>query len=324
MARAEANGPHTRVGSLDERDHAILLSLLEHKVLTTHQIKSLFFRSFRRCQHRMKELRDLGFISSFTPRRGFGEGRPPGCWLLTKVGLSEVAAAKDVRASDLSWIPDEGYRASQNLAHRLGVNAFFCALAEASRAYEGHCLATWRPEHWVRTRAAEVKPDGFGRYLHPAGACEFYVEYDRGTEAFGALSRKLEGYLRLGAEWTEEGDLTGLPNLLIIVPEGVREGEVGSALRHSIGTLQIRRSLATSFPLYVASEEELSELGVLGGVWRHLPTEGDRLSLVNLPARRDLYRATRCLGRYFTEADPGHRRRISPASALPRFPAGVT
>ncbi len=29
--------------SLDERDHALLLSLLEHKVLATHQIKSLYF-----------------------------------------------------------------------------------------------------------------------------------------------------------------------------------------------------------------------------------------------------------------------------------------
>ena len=213
--------------SLDERDHALLLSLLEHKVLTTHQIKSLFFRSFRRCQHRMKELKDLGLVSSFTVGRGFGEGRPPACWFLTKAGLSEIAEAKDVRVSDLPWVPDHSYRSNLLLAHRLGVNAFFCALAEASRAHEGHCLHTWRPEHWVRTRAAEVKPDGFGRYLHPGGACEFYLEYDRGTEAFGALSRKLEGYLRLAAGWTKEQELTGFPNLLIIVPEGVREGEVG-------------------------------------------------------------------------------------------------
>jgi len=28
--------------SLDERDHGILLSLLEHKVLSTHQIKNLY------------------------------------------------------------------------------------------------------------------------------------------------------------------------------------------------------------------------------------------------------------------------------------------
>ncbi len=270
----------------------------------------------------MKELRDLGFISSFTPGRGFGEGRPPACWFLTKLGLSELAEARGVRASDLSWVPDHSYRSSQMLAHRLGVNAFFCALAEASRDYEGHCLATWRPEHWVRTRAAEVKPDGFGRYLHPGGACEFYLEYDRGTEAFGALSRKLEGYLRLAAGWTQEQELLGFPNLLIIVPEGVREGEVGSALRHAIGRLQVRGSLVTSFPLFVASEDQLTELRVLGLVWKNLPTDGDRLSLLDLPTRPgDLYRATHCLGRYFTDVDAGHRRRISPVSTTPRFRA---
>ncbi len=94
------------------------------------------------------------------------------------------------------------------------VNAFFCALIEASRNHKGHCLPTWRPEHWVRTRSGDIKPDGFGRYLHPGGACEFYLEYDRGTEAFGALSAKLEGYLRLASGWTEEHDLTGFPNVL--------------------------------------------------------------------------------------------------------------
>ncbi len=270
----------------------------------------------------MKELKDLSLVSSFAVGRGFGEGRPPACWFLTKPGLAEIADAKGVRASGLPWIPDHSYRGSHMLAHRLGVNAFFCALAEASRAHEGHCLIAWRPEHWVRTRAAEVKPDGFGRYLHPGGECEFYLEYDRGTEAFGALSRKLEGYLRLAAGWTKEQELTGFPNLLIIVPEGVREGEVGSALRHAIGSLHVGGSLATSFPLYVASEEQLTELGVLAPAWKHLPTDGDRLSLGELPAQpRDLYRATRCLGRYFTDADADHRRRISPVLATPRFTA---
>ena len=321
MVRAERNDLRARAWILDERDHAILLSLLEHKVLTTDQIKALYFRSLRRCQHRLRELRELALIASFTPRRSFGEGRPPDCLFLTKEGLSACAEHKGVRTSDLSWVADEGYRTSQNLAHRLGANAFFCALAETSRAHEGHCLVTWRPEHWVRTRAAEVKPDGFGRYLHPGGACEFYLEYDRGTEAFGALSRKLEGYLRLAAGWTEEQDLTGFPNLLIVVPEGVREGEVGSALRHAIGRLHVRGSLATSFPLHVASEDRLTEFGVLGPAWRHLTTDSDRLSLLDLPAQpRDLYRSNRCLGRHWTDDDPGHRRRIAPASSPPRFP----
>jgi Replication-relaxation len=322
MVRAERNVSLARASAIDERDLQVLLLLLEHKILTTHQIASLCFRSLRRCQHRMRELKDLGLVSSFQVGRGFGEGRAPACWHLTKPGVIEIADAKDVRTSDLPWIPDDSYRSNKLLAHRLGVNAFFCALADASRALQGHCLASWRPEHWVRTRAAEVKPDGFGRYLHPGGVCEFYLEYDRATEAFGALSRKLEGYMKLAAGWSREQELTGFPNLLVLVPEEAREGDVASSFRSAVAGLHVSRSLASSFPLYVASEDQLIELGVLGLVWRHVPTDGERLRLVELPARpRDLYRTARCHGRYFTDADPSHRRRISPASATPRFRA---
>jgi Replication-relaxation len=322
MVRAERNEYRARASAIDERDLQVLLHLLEHKILTTHQITSLHFRSLRRCQHRMRELKEMELVSSFQVGRGFGEGRAPACWYLTKPGLAEIADAKDVRVSDLPWVPDSSYRTNLVLAHRLGVNAFFCALAEASRAFQGHCLATWRPEHSVRTRAAEVKPDGFGRYLYPGGACELYLEYDRATEASEALSRKLEGYLKLAAGWTREQELAGFPNLLVLVPEEEREEKVATAYRSVTTSLHASGSLASSFPLYVASEDRLTELGVLGAVWMHVPTDGDRLSLTELPARsRDLYRTTRCLGRYFTDADPRHRRRISPASATPRFSA---
>lgn len=318
----QRNERRARVGALDERDHELLLRLLEHKVLTTHQVKSLYFRSPRRCQHRLSELKGLGVVSSFTPQRGFGEGRPPACWYLTKLGLAEIAFTKGVRASDLSWIPDERYRASRNLAHRLGVNALFCALAEASRRFPGHCLVTWRPERWVRTRAAEVKPDGFGQYLHPGGACEFYLEYDQGTEATGALSGKLEGYLRLAAGWTAEQDVATFPNLLVVVPDSERKEAIGSAFHFTSARLHVSAPLASVFPLYVASEKTLMQLGVLGPVWIHVPTEVNGLSLPDLPARpRDPYGSTRCIGRYFTDEDPIHRRRISPASASPRFSA---
>jgi hypothetical protein len=322
MVRAERNEYRARASAIDERDLQVLLHLLDHKILTTHQITSLCFRSLRRCQHRMRELKEMGLVSSFQVGRGFGEGRAPACWYLTKPGLAEIADAKDVRVSDLPWVPDYSYRSSQMLAHRLGVNAFFCALAEASRALQGHCLATWRPEHGVRTRAAEIKPDGFGRYLHPGGACEFYLEYDRATEAFGALTRKLEGYLKLAAGWTREQELTGFPNLLVLVPEEEREGEVATVFRSAVGSQHISASLASSFPLYVASEDHLLTVGVLGPAWKHAPTDSDRLPLPDLPARsRSLYQSARCLGRYFTDADPSHRRRLSPASATPRFRA---
>jgi hypothetical protein len=102
------------------------------------------------------------------------------------------------------------------------------------------------------------------------------------------------------------------------VPEAEREHEVAAAYRQAAASVRV----PSSFPLNVASEDRLTELGVLGPVWQHEPTDGERLSLLDLPARpADLYRATRCLGRYFTDDDPSHRRRIAPASAPPRFGA---
>src|SRR2546422_9781114 len=98
---------------------------------------------------------------------------------------------------------------------------------------------------------------------------------------------KLEGYLRLASSWTGEGDLNGFPNLLFIVPEGVREGEVGSALRHAIQRLHIRTLLATSFPLYVATEERLSQYCVLGSAWWHLASYGDPLTCYDQTAQPD-------------------------------------
>jgi Replication-relaxation len=85
----------------------------------------------------MRELKHLGLVSSFQVGRGFGEGRAPARWHLTREGLVEIADAKDVRVSDMQWVPDSSYRFNKLLAHRLGVNAFFSALAEASRALQG-------------------------------------------------------------------------------------------------------------------------------------------------------------------------------------------
>jgi hypothetical protein len=79
----------------------------------------------------MRELKDLGLISSFSVGRGFGEGRPPACWFLTKLGLGEIAEARGVGASDLSWIPDHSYRGSQMLTHCSGIDLLppFMAIA---------------------------------------------------------------------------------------------------------------------------------------------------------------------------------------------------
>jgi hypothetical protein len=201
-AKRERETDHRALASsLDERDRSILTCLLEHKILTTDQLTALFFRSRRRCQNRMRELKGLDLTSGFEPANEFGRGRLPEHHYLSQTGVGVLAHLRGVAPSSLSWIPDEHYRDNRNLSHRTGVNAFFCALVEASRHEPGHCMHRWRPERRVRTPAGEIQPDGFGRYLHPGGAFEFYQEYDRGTEGPAALTSKLEGYLTLHGGW---------------------------------------------------------------------------------------------------------------------------
>jgi len=293
---------------------AILRALLEHKVLTTDQLSTLFFRSLRRCQQRLKDLTDLGLLGSFDPKRGFGSGRLPDHRFLTELGVAVLAHRDGLPRAQLPWVPDEAYADNRNLLHRMGVNAFFCALVEASRLTEGHCLHRWAPERKIRTRAGEIQPDGFGRYLHPGGACQFYLEYDRGTEGPAALARKLRSYLRFAAGW---GEGAPFPNVLVVVPDPSREGDVGEGLAAAVRGPGRNAKL----PLFVTSEELLSARGVLGPVWAVPDEDHYRIALTELPAvGATPYDRTRCLGRSWTDRDA--RSRISPLSAIPRFPAG--
>jgi hypothetical protein len=274
----------------------------------------LFFRSLRRCQQRLRELKDLGVIESFPAQQGFGRGRLPENHFLTELGVSVLARGEGVPRGQLPWIPDASYEDNRNLRHRMGVNAFFCSLVEASLGHEGHCLHRWRPERRVRTRAGQIQPDGFGRYLHPGGACQFYFEYDRATEGTTALSEKLRGYLSFAAGW---GEGAAFPDVLVLVPTLDREAEVARAWERA----NRGRRAKVSVPIFVTNEDLLTSGGVLGPVWLPPGSDGERLCLTELPATdASPYEVGRCLGGYWTDGEEWSR--ISPTSWAARFPPG--
>jgi hypothetical protein len=225
-----------------------------------------------------------------------------------------LAQLDGVPRDDLPWVPDQSYRDNRNLRHRMGVNAFFCSLAEASLGQGGHCLHRWRPEGKVHTRAGEIQPDGFGRYLHPGGACEFYLEYDRATESITALAQKLRGYLRFAAGW---GEGVQFPNVLVLVPTERREAEI---VRAWTGAKR-RATKGVRVPMFVTSEQLLTVRGVLGPVWLPPGSDEERLCLTELPATdASPYELDRCLGKYWTDSEAWPR--ISPFSWAARFPPG--
>jgi hypothetical protein len=306
---------------LNARERAILIAIYEHKVLLTQHLKAMFFGSLRRAQDRLRHLDDLGLIETWYPAQPRGTGKAPGHHTLTEAGADVVASVLGMARSELRWIerdPDDRAHDAY-LAHRIGVNAFFCALIEGGRGIESHGLYKWTPERIVKTASGWIRPDSYGIFLHPEGACDFYFEYDRGTETTRQLANKLAGYIGVAKDWTAV-ETEGFPNILILVPSHRREKTVSVGFTDALARFK-NPGKFKGLSLYVASERLVTECGVLGRVWSRLPGLERRLSIVELPSKKGMgYELSDCIGRCFIEEG---WTQLSPLSCRPHFPTGV-
>ncbi|MDE2292711.1 MAG: replication-relaxation family protein, partial [Elusimicrobia bacterium] len=167
-------------------------------MLTSSQVADVCFTGERRARMRLAELYALDVLDRFRPRRG---GSPvPFHWVLGPLGAALVAAEHGVEVADVAWrrrlVGD--LAASQRLAHLVGTNGFFCALARSARTRTGCRLEEWWSERRCAAEWGEVvRPDGYGVWTEHATSLPFLLEYDNGTERLGRLARKLDGYARL-------------------------------------------------------------------------------------------------------------------------------
>ena len=198
-------------------------------MLTSSQVADVCFTGERRARMRLAELYALDVLDRFRPRSG---GSPvPFHWVLGPLGAALVAAEHGLDPADLAWrrrlVGD--LAASQRLAHLVGTNGFFCALARSARTREGCALCEWWSERRCAAEWGEVvRPDGYGVWTEHGTSLPFLLEYDNGTERLGRLARKLDGYARLA-------QAAGHPNwVLFSFPSPRREAEAARALCHRV------------------------------------------------------------------------------------------
>ncbi|MFI9811563.1 replication-relaxation family protein [Saccharothrix variisporea] len=184
---------------LTARDKWITRMLWEHRVLTSHQITTLAFPSFRSGRQRLRELYLWGVLDRFQPFVTVGTA--PMHYVLAPAGAAVLAAEDGLDVKDLGYRHDRtlGIAHSLRLAHTVGVNDWFTALIDHARHTHGHTeLTAW----WSETRCARhfgdlVKPDGYGRWRTRDHHIEWFLEYDFGTEPLPKLAIKLTGYAAL-------------------------------------------------------------------------------------------------------------------------------
>uniref|UniRef100_UPI001EF6320D replication-relaxation family protein n=1 Tax=Frankia sp. Cj3 TaxID=2880976 RepID=UPI001EF6320D len=238
-------------GRLTARDRWLIAMVHEHRVLTSRQITALAFNSERVARARLTVLYRQRVFDRVRPHAGHGRQSALGHYLLGPAGAPILAAQTGLSVAELGWRRDSAATLahSPRLAHQVGVNAVFTALAHASRplpATQG--LMVW----WSERRTAEVwgdlvRPDGYGHWQQSAvGGVEFHLEYDTGSEALDRVAGKLDGYTTLAAA-------RGRPVLLLFwLPTPARET---SLRRHLTGPARWAPDvrIATATPLAAAA-----------------------------------------------------------------------
>jgi hypothetical protein len=208
-------------GRLTDRDRQLCRLLLEHRVLTSHQLTQLAFNHLDTAEDRLRTLTGLGVLDRFRPRRDTGSS--PYHYVLGPLGAATVAAERGVTAAEL------GYRRATALAvahsrllpEIVAVNGFFAALAGHARHHPNTELARWLSQRrchdlWGRL----VQPHGFGRWRDHDSVLEFFLEY-RSEERFSDLIAALAGYDALAQATPQLAT-----NLLVWLTSTNREAEL--------------------------------------------------------------------------------------------------
>lgn len=210
---------------LTERDRRLCRLVWEHRVLTTEQFTDLCFPSRDAATHRLVLLVRLGVLDRFRPFRFTGSA--PYHYVLGELGAQVLAAERGLSVSELGYNRTQtlAIAHSQHLAHQVGVNGFFAALAAAARRRpEATLLAWWSERRCTQRWGRLVRPDGFGRWAEGRHTVEFFLEWDAGTETVAKVAGKLHGYADLAAGsgiWTP---------LLLWLPSPARETEIRRAI----------------------------------------------------------------------------------------------
>ncbi|MCI0689979.1 MAG: replication-relaxation family protein, partial [Sporichthyaceae bacterium] len=110
------------IARLTPNDRAVISYLVEHRVLTTHQITDLLYTtrtgpSTRWAQHRLATLRQLGVLDRFRPRTDTGSA--PYHWILDTLGAEIAGYQLDLAKGQTAALVHAGRAAahSPTLAH---------------------------------------------------------------------------------------------------------------------------------------------------------------------------------------------------------------
>ena len=153
------------------------------------------------------------------------------------------------------------------LAHTLGANAVFVALALAAdhirRQGGTDQLADWRGAAACERR--HCKPDGYGSYMRNGSAFGFFLEYDRGTESGRKYAAKFHAYYKYRDSGQAARDYDGFPTVLFVTTDLTAEQRI---VEQAYRAWFIR--CTEPLPILIATSARIlaDPEGILSAIWR--------------------------------------------------------
>ena len=251
-----------------ERDREIAWLLYRQKILTTDQLRLLFFGSSRRCQDRLLWLYRHRVIDRFYPAGPFSLGKPQAHWLLDEVGAHLVAARLGRDRRGLGWDRQQDFREHTQLAHRLECNRFVCSIVAATLDTPDVWVGAWEPgwgaikPYWSHPAYEMARPDASVALSTPFGLVVMAVEWDRATEPMATLAGKISRY----ATTLEQARSVRCHNVCFVVPGERRAQRLCREGRQDAWRVPSAR-------FWVTTTAQLEACGPLREIWRCLDYE---------------------------------------------------
>jgi hypothetical protein len=252
---------------LEERDERLLCDLYLHRFMARGQLEALYFSSTVRCNARLRQLFDYGFV-----KRYYLPAAPYGAQAIYSIGrraVPLVASHLEAEADEVAR-QQRGTRTPTFIEHTLEVVNVWLAFREACAATAGVTIERWLPEMQCRHeyditgnqsgrwRKEAFKPDAFVRLASQGHFHNFFIEVDLGHTS----SRQFAGKLLTHHRYLESGLFqeiyAGSEFHTLVITTGQRR------LRN-LGALVEQQN---SHLFWLATFEDILADGLFGSIWR--------------------------------------------------------
>lgn len=269
--------PKPAVGlRLEERDERLLCDLYQHRFMARGQLESLYFTSTVRCNARLRQLFDYGFV-----KRYYLPAAPYGAQAIYSIGKNAVPIISSRIEAEADEIARQqrGTRTPTFIEHTLAVVNIWLAFREVcakqTDVAPDTMIERWLPEmecrheyqirekgsgHWKKEA---FKPDAFVRLAAHRNFFNFFIEVDLGHTSSRQFLGKLlahQRYLESGLfQQIYEGDEFHT----LVITTGPKRLRNLSALTQQHTTQQHNDQL-----FWFTTFDEVKTEGILEAIWR--------------------------------------------------------